>query len=333
LTLVDACWQYRGLQVVRLENELISIDILPELGGKIYNFIHIPSDRNLLWHNPRIPPARQQFGARFDDAWSGGWDELIPNDIPTLVIGNEMLPDHGEVWSQASEWQVIKSSESKATVRFVNHGHVLPTTFEKTISLQRGKPFCTVQYRLTNLGRQPVDFLWNIHPAMAISPTTRLDLRARRGIVEKWGTDHFEGGSEYDWPYAIDRSGKRFDLRQVHPPESALADHHYLPDVAEGWYAVTDTQARVGFGLLFPTKVFPHLWLFRTFGGWRGLYTLILEASNGYPNDLAIARQTGRCGHLEPDQTIEAEVKAIAYSGHAAVERIEPDGTVVGGKP
>ena len=63
------------------------------------------------------------------------------------------------------------------------------------------------------------------------------------------------------------------------------------------------------------------------------MYTLILEASNGYPNDLAIARQTGRCGHLEPDQTIEAEVKAIAYSGHASVERIEPDGTVVGGKP
>jgi hypothetical protein len=28
---------------------------------------------------------------------------------------------------------------------------------------------------------------------------------------------------------------------------------------------------------------------------------------------------------------IEAEVKAIAYSGHAAVERIEPDGTVIGG--
>jgi hypothetical protein len=329
---VDTHWQYRGLQVVRLENELISIDILPELGGKIYNFIHLPSDRNLLWHNPRILPARQQCGARFDDVWSGGWDELIPNDIPTPVIGNEMLPDHGEVWSQPSEWQVVKSSESKTTVRLVNHGHVLPTAFEKTISLQRGDPFCTVQYRLTNLGRQPVDFLWNIHPAMAISPTTRLDLRARRGIVEKWGTDHFEGGSEYDWPYAIDRSGKRVDLRQVHPPESALADHHYLPDVLEGWYAVTDTQARVGFGLVFPTSVFPHLWLFRTFGGWRKLYTLILEASNGYPNDLAIARQTGRCGHLEPSQTIEAEVKAIAYSGHAAVERIEPDGTVIGGK-
>jgi hypothetical protein len=330
LTLVDVHWQYLGLQVVRLENELISIDVLPELGAKIYNFVHLPSDRNLLWHNPHIPPARQQFGARFDDVWSGGWDELIPNDIPTPVIGNETLPDHGEVWSQANKWQVTKSNESEAAVRFVNHGHVLPTVFEKTISLRQGDAFCTVQYRLTNLGRQPVDFLWNIHPAMAISPTTRLDLRARRGIVEKWGTDHFEGGSEYDWPYSVDRSGKRVDLREVHSPESALADHHYLPDIAEGWYAVTNTKAQVGFGLLFPTSVFPHLWLFRTFGGWRGLYTLILEASNGYPSDLAAAQRSGRCGHLEPGQRIEAEVKAIAYSGLGAVERIEADGSVIG---
>ena len=328
MTLVDVNWQYHDLQVVHLENDLISIDVLPELGAKIYNFVHRPSDRNLLWHNPRIPPARQPFGARFDDVWSGGWDELIPNDIPTPVTGNETLPDHGEIWSQPSEWQVVESDGSNAAVRFVNHGHVLPTIFEKTIMLRSGDPFCTVRYRLANSGRRPIDFLWNIHPAMAISPATRLDVPARRGIVERWGTDHFEGSSDYDWPYVIDRSGQKIDLRRVYPPESTLADHHYLPRVSEGWYAVTDTQAKIGFGLVFPTSVFPHLWLFRTFGGWRGLYTLILEASNGYSTDLAIARQSGNCGHLDPGQTIEAEVKAIAYSGLVAVERINPDGIV-----
>ena len=60
------------------------------------------------------------------------------------------------------------------------------------------------------------------------------------------------------------------------------------------------------------------------------MYTLILEASNGYPSNLAVARRSGRCGHLEPDQRIEAEVKAIAYSGLRAVERIEADGSVIG---
>ena len=189
---VDPNWRYCGLQVVRLENELISIDVLPELGGKIYNFIRRPLDRNLLWHNPRIQPARQSFGVRFDDVWSGGWDELMPNDIPSPVPGNEMLPDHGEVWSQPSDWQVVKSDGSEAAVRFVNYGRVLPTVFEKTIILRSGDPFFTVQYRLSNSGQKPIDFLWNIHPAMAISTTTRLDVPARRGLVENWGTGHFK---------------------------------------------------------------------------------------------------------------------------------------------
>ncbi len=79
---VDTDWQYRGLQVVRIENEHIRVDVFPEVGAKIYNFVHKDSNRNLLWHNPRVPPARVAYGAIFDDHWSGGWDELVPNDMP-----------------------------------------------------------------------------------------------------------------------------------------------------------------------------------------------------------------------------------------------------------
>lgn len=325
---VDTQWHYHGLQVVRLENEQICLDVLPELGAKIYNLIHRPSNRNLLWHNPRVPPARQHFGAVFDDVWSGGWDELIPNDLPAPANGGEMLPDHGEVWSQASEWEVIKREQTEAAVRFVSHGHILPTVFEKTISLRADESFCTVRYRYTNLGRRPIDFLWNIHPALAVSPVTHLDVPAHRGIVDPWHAVQFEAGNEYDWPYVVDRVGKKVDLREVPAQESMTADMHYLPNISEGWYAATDTQADVGFGLVFPTKVFPHLWLFRALGGWRGLYTLILEPSTGYPNDLTTARTTDHCGHLEPNETVEAEVKAVTYSSLMAVERIQPDGTV-----
>ena len=250
---------------------------------------------------------------------------MIPNDIPTPVFGNEMLPDHGEIWSQPSEWQV---EPDESSVRFVNYGHVLPTLFEKTISLRPGESYCTVQYRLTNTGRRPIDFLWNIHPAMAISPATRLDVPARRGLIEDWGTNHLEAGYEYNWPTAIDRSGRIIDMTRVLPMESDIADQHYLPEVSEGWYAVTDTQSKVGFGITFPTSIFPNLWLFRTFGGWRGLYTLILEVSNGLSTNLAIARETGRCGHLTPGQVIEAEIKAVAYSGYENVERVNLDGSV-----
>jgi len=84
----------------------------------------------------------------------------------------------------------------------------------------------------------------------------------------------------------------------------------------------------VGFGMSFPTSVFPNLWLFRTFGGWRGLYTLILETSNGLSFDLALARKKGECGHLDPGQIVEVEIKAVAYCGLESVEKIDSDGSV-----
>jgi hypothetical protein len=326
---IDLDWKYRDLQIVRLENDLLCLDVLPDLGAKVWNIVHKPTGRNLLWHNPHLLPQRQPFGAKFDDAWSGGWDELLPNDVPTPVRYGDLLPDHGEIWSQASEWAVLDAGEECAAARFVNYGRVWPARFEKTITLCPGESFCRVKYRYTNLAQAPFDFLWNIHPALAISPATRLDIPARRGLSDPWSTDLFEGGTEYEWPYAVDRGGNKVDLRLV-PPRSGWADFHYLPDVRAGWYAVTDTRARIGFGIAFPSAVFPHLWLFRAFGGWRGLYTLIVENSTGYPYHLETACEQGHCGHLEPGETLEAEITAVVYTGFTSVQSIEPGGQVIG---
>jgi len=326
---INTTWQYNGLAVVRLENEIVAIDILPQLGAKIYSFVHKPSGTRLLWHNPRLAPAAAHYGAKFDDTWPGGWDELVPNDIPFPFPNGDVLPDHGEVWSQAAEWRVTAQGADAVSVVFVNHGRVLPTRFEKHLSLRSGESMFRVRYKYLNQGPKPIQFLWNIHPALAVSPATRLDVPARNGFLEAWMNEQFEAGLEYEWPNAPDRTGKTIDLRNVPAPSEAVADHHYLPDVKEGWYAATGTGRRIGFGMVFPTSVFPHLWMFRTLGGWRGLNTLILEVSNGYPNNLRKAIDAGHCGTLVPGQAVEPEVIAVAYAGIAGVERIEPNGRVI----
>jgi hypothetical protein len=330
---LDTDWQYNGLQVVRLENECICVDVLPQLGAKIYNFVHKPSGKNLLWHNPQVKPAICAFGSKFDDQWSGGWDELIPNDVPVSFANGDILPDHGEVWNQAAEWQAVHSDSRQVSVRFVTHGRVLPTRFEKELSLREGESFLRVRYQYANLGPNPIHFLWNIHPALSVTSATRLDVPARRGVVDSWITDLFDAGMEYEWPYATDRTGRTRDLRRVPDASEAIADHHYLPDVKAGWYAVTDTEAGVGFGMVFPTSVLPHLWLFRTLGGWRGLNTLILEISAGYGStDLAKAQAAGHCGLVGPGDVVRAEVLAVAYSGLTSVASIDLGGHVHGGQ-
>jgi hypothetical protein len=184
------------------------------------------------------------------------------------------------------------------------------------------------------LGTTPIDFLWNICCPFEISPSTRLDIPARHGIIEAtdpWNTQKFSRGTEYEWPHATTPAGNRVDFRTMPPEGSGITDFQYLPNVSSGWFAVTDSDAQVGFGMVFPTDVLPHISLFRSAGGWRGLHLVSVEPSVGYPYDLAIAKETGNSGQIEAGATVNATIKAIAYSGAAAVERIEPDGSVVPG--
>jgi hypothetical protein len=164
---------------------------------------------------------------------------------------------------------------------------------------------------------------------MAISPDTWLDVPAGESFTDPWRENLFPGHGRFQWPTLADHKGNKHDLRRVHPPESAIADQQYMTNVREGWYAVTERRLRVGFGLVFPIKVFPNVWLFRTFGGWRGLYTLILEASTGCSRDLKTAREKGQCARLASGQTLEVDVLAVAYSGVSGVSKIESDGRVI----
>lgn len=62
----------------------------------------------------------------------------------------------------------------------------------------------------------------------------------------------------------------------------------------------------------FDTKTFPYAWLFASWGGFLGHYTIILEPCTAMPmsvNEAAAARQ---CSRLEPGQVMESKVSLYA---------------------
>ena len=63
-------WSYCGLRAVVMENRHLRIVILPDAGAKIWQITHRPTDTDLLWNNPRMPPARLAMNSRYDDVWS-----------------------------------------------------------------------------------------------------------------------------------------------------------------------------------------------------------------------------------------------------------------------
>src|SRR6185437_15945446 len=77
----------------------------------------------------------------------------------------------------------------------------------------------------------------------------------------------------------------------------------------------TDTAALRGFGLTFDPDVFPVVWLWMVYGGWRGYYHAICEPWTGYPSPLAEAVEAGRARVLDPGGVLETSVSAVVYAG------------------
>jgi hypothetical protein len=325
---LDSNWTYHGFQALVLENSQIRAVILPELGAKIWSLILKPADREMLWHNPRLPPRPVPYGARYDDWFCGGWDELFPNDVP-VTIGGEPYPDHGELWSMPFTWEIITSSPDEITIRLHRPGVVTTTNVEKWLTLRRDEPQLRLRYIFENNGPFPLDFLWKLHPALAIGPASRIDLPASRVVV----CDDFPqqiAVPEFTWPHATDHNGQPLDPRRIPPPTAATAHFYYAVELTDGWCALTDTETRTGFGLAFDPATLSTVWVFGAYGGWRGLYTTILEPCTGYPYNLEHAIHQRTCTHQPPNTRLETTITAVLYQNLTEVHHITRDGIVTG---
>jgi hypothetical protein len=323
---IDADYTWRGFRAVVLENAHVRAMFLPELGGKLWSLIDKSADSEVLWHNPRMGPRLASYGAAYDDWFCGGWDELFPNDAPTALTGDP-YPDHGEWWSMPFEWSTESSDELSALV-LRRRGVVTDTLVEKRIELHADAAALHIHYRLVNHSYQPLDYLWKLHPALAITPQHRIDMPAHRVVVD----EGFRGrlGATVDtfqWPFADSDHG-RVDMRQVPPVTARACDFYYALDLPQGWCALTDTAQRRGFGLAFDPDVFRSVWVFGAYGGWRNLYVAILEPCTGYPYLLDTAVAQGTASRLEPGAELRTSLTAVLYRGMTGVAGITIDGAV-----
>jgi Domain of unknown function (DUF5107) len=318
---IDTNWSYHGFRAIVLENRYLRAVVLPELGAKVWSLVDKTADREVLWHNPRLPPRPAHYGAAYDDWFCGGWDELFPNDAPTAVAG-DAYPDHGELWAMPFAWEVAEE-DGAATLRVRRAGVVTNTNIERRISLRADAPLLRFGYRISNGGPLPLDFLWKLHPALRITPAARIDLPARQVLVDE-GFRARLGVDSFSWPH----TGSGVDVRQIPPPSAAACDFYYATELDAGWCALTDTAAQAGFGLVFDPAVFRSVWVFGAYGGWRGLYTTILEPCTGYPYRLEDAIAQGTASQLGAGETLETEVTAVLYRGVSAVRQISRAGEV-----
>jgi galactose mutarotase-like enzyme len=309
--IADQALVRNGVPGIGLESEELFVSVFPEAGGKVLDLVHKASGFNLLWQNPRVPLRRTYAGAAFDDVWCGGWDELFPTDAQCTLDGNS-FPDHGDLWTGPWEWSVEQDDES-ATLRLQRFSPSLPCLMEKWISLAEGKPELRFRHRLTNVGTQTVPFVWSLHVAHAIGPGSRVHLPATRiGVQEPYRGRIPPELDELAWPTHGDRA--ELDLSRLPGPESGLTEWLWARDLGEGSCAVTHPSVGLGLSLAFDRAVFPTVWLFGVYGGWRGHHVLLTEPSTSPPGSLAENAAAGTAATLAAGATLETEVVATVVA-------------------
>ena len=303
---VNTDWTFHGLKTVILENRFLEVVLLPEAGGKLWQITYKPLDSELLWNNPRIAPACLPIHSRYDDVWSGGWDELFPNDESTTIQG-EPYPDHGELWT--GRWHaepLSRADEVGVTLRFTTP--ISSIAFEKTILLRKHSSTLRFEHRITNAGNAPFPFLWKLHPAFRVTPAHRLDFPPMNVELEPAFPGTLQNApSKFRWP-TVSRGGRSIDLRLVPKPEDRELFFFYGTDLEQGCCSITDTSTGLVSTLRFDTSVFPCAWLFASYGGWRNYNVAVLEPCTSYPINFEAAHSAGRTRTLKPGESLETEV-------------------------
>jgi hypothetical protein len=281
-------------RAVVVENEHLRLTVLPELGAKIYDIVHKGSGNSVLWHNPRIRPRKVPFGSRFDDVYSGGWDEIFPSDAES-VVGIERFPEMGETWPLEWDYDMAQGRDSVALTTEVMTP-ISPVKFRRRLTLKGGESRFVCDYEIRNLSHNEIKFLWKVHAAFPVDDKCSIEIPATQGIVDAKYCGNFST-SPYAWPVALTNDGRQVDVSRADPSRNDCTCH-FVTGLSEGVVGFVDASNGLRSIFHFDRKVLDNVWLFLAYGGWRGHYTAIIEPSTSYPGDLAAAIKEGHVSTL-----------------------------------
>lgn len=300
-----------GVLIIRAENEQLSFEIAPELGGRITSLYHKKLEKEFLWYNKGIGLAQNEPGADYDSNFWGGIDELLPNDIPE-TIDSVAYPDHGELWTTELRYEVIPVGISVAGT--------LPLSglyYQKILSLHANEPEIEVRYKIRNDSGTRRHFLWKLHAALQIQEGDRLLSKAKRASIVSTGSTRFKNMDEFSWPEIENTNAS------LVPAKDGTMDFFYLYDNPEATMQMQSKNWLHVFAYQYDQKVFPYQWYFASYGQFNDHYTAILEPASAMPVSVNDARKLGQCTVLEPGEEIDTTVKI--YAGPVDGLHLNPD--------
>lgn len=336
---------YKGMRTIFLENDLIRVGVLLDKGADIFQFLHKPSDTDFLWRSPRglidpdrVTASRASASGAFLDSYHGGWQEILPGGGPANYRGAE-LGLHGEVTHLGWDYDLLEDNPERVAIKVKVECLRTPFRLERIMRLQAGKPVLYFEETLSNLSPSRQYFMWGHHPAIGapfLKEGVRVIVPAGEAEVHspRFATSGIlPPGATFEWPGSrVD--GRTIDLSSVPAPDAGYAELVYLKGLSDGWYAVLDSEKRLGIGLAWPLDVFPYLWYWMVFGTapgypwWDRVFVIALEPWTSIPNNLDEATARGVQRTIEGGERLNIAFATAVITGRETVRKIHLDGTV-----
>ncbi len=244
-----------GYRLINLENRWVKANVMPELGGRVYQLIFKPTGSNALYQNPVIKPSPWGPGPQ-GNGWLavGGIEWGLP------------VPEHGYATSEPWGYITLPGAESQAVTLFDKHQDTVHLSVD--VSLQPDTAALQLDFTLSNESdhRIPTSFWVNAMVAPGPANTVGSELRflfpGNKAIMHSTGDEDLPLPNEiFDWPFFRGR-----DLSRLGNWNHWLG-FFMFPQAQENWAAIYDPSVDEGLVRVFPREKVPGL---KAFGfGWQ----------------------------------------------------------------
>ncbi|MGA2664250.1 MAG: DUF4432 family protein [Nitrososphaerales archaeon] len=314
------------MRTLILENRTLRMVVLVDKGSDVMELRHKPKDVDVLWHSPVGYRVRSSHGglletpdSGFMDGYGGGWQDILPStDSGPLAVHGAPFGLHGE--SAVVPWEARIEQEGGETARatLTVEGLRYPYRVEKTMSLRADESVVRIGEKLTNTGRQRLEFYWLHHPAYGepfLAPGCRVELPHGSRVVnpESINPRGRVAGGEFDWPVVRARDGSGpIDLSLI-PPKGVRAEETNFVRVREGRYSVTNEALGLSVGLRWDASVFPWVWFWQNYGTldypyYGRAWNVALEPSTSLPTIMDQKEHAGTLA-LDGGASMETEIR------------------------
>ncbi|MGG3507602.1 DUF5107 domain-containing protein [Paenibacillus lautus] len=144
-------------RIILLENDYVQIQIMPQIGGRIYRAIDKTNNYDFVYHNQVIKPALVGL--------AGPW---ISGGIEFNWPQHHRPNTFGEV-----EWSLTDHPDGSKTVWVGEIDRMYGTKVSTGFTLYPGKAYLEIHAQMYNRTSEPQTFLWWANPAVAVNDHTQ----------------------------------------------------------------------------------------------------------------------------------------------------------------